>query len=162
MLEYSILQTRVSVVEIQKYYRAHYNNDNISPFIEKYNLTGEFLKDFRIMAKVKSGEDCGIFMNYVKQIDIEFSNIIDKHKISNRVIYIENWYDYLDCVSSTKDVQQITLWINLVKNSDMEIEAYTQKFLSNRIEVHEIIKRSYPKVISEGMRGKYNIDLGTK
>ncbi|WP_195346666.1 hypothetical protein [Paraclostridium sordellii] len=159
MLEYSIVHTRIVTKEIEKWYEGSYTtiNTNSQPLSKTYKLSGKIKDDFEIMMLAKSDTDVGIFMNFFSQMDNLFRNKIKQYKIADNVIYINNWYDYLDCVSDIKDVQTITLWINFLKNSDMKSESYTYKFISNRDNISEIIKKNYPKAINEGIRGKFEI-----
>ena len=66
----------------------------------------------------------------------------------------------MDCVQSVKDVQSITHWINLVNHAYITETSYAYMFLTNRHRIDDIIKREYPMVIDEGLRGqmkKYDI-----
>lgn len=154
MLEYSVIHTRILTKEIEQWYKNNYKNINFS---KEYNLTGNLKDDFETMILVKSKTDCGLFMDFSFQMDNIFRKKVNQYKIANNVIYINNWYDYLDCVPTVKDVQSITLWINLIKNSDMRTEGYTYKFLVNRDNINKIIQDNYPKAINDGLRGYYGM-----
>lgn len=161
MLEYTIYQTRIATKEIEEYYQDNYKSLNIGNSIflhEKYGLTGSFKDDFRKMMFVESANDCGIFMRYCREtIDERFFRIVEINKISERLIYIEDWYNYLDCVPKIEDVQGITFWINLIKYNGIGINTYTYMFIVNRYNIDSIIKKYYPKAINEGIRGTYGM-----
>lgn len=163
MLEFSLLQTRIVSKEIEKFYRENYKKIHASddiPMVLKYNLTGNFTTDYLKMSMVENTEDYYEFINYVEELDNTFINMLNEQKISDRVIYIKNWYDYLDCVQSVKDVQKITHWINLINHTYITGTSYTYMFLANRYRIDDIIKREYPMVIDEVLRSqmkKYDI-----
>ena len=162
MLEFSLLQTRIVSKEIEKFYRENYEKIYVSDIsiASKYNIIGNFTTDYLKMIMVKNIDDYHGFINYIKELDNTFINMLNEQKISDKVIYIKNWYDYLDCVQSVKDVQKITHWINLVNHAYMTETSYTYMFLTNRHRIDDIIKREYPIVVDEGLRSqmkKYDI-----
>lgn len=162
MLEFSLLQTRIATKKIEKLYRENYKKIHVSDIsmASKYNLTGNFTTDYLKMIMVKNTDDFQGFINYTKELDNTFISMLNEQKISDKVIYIKNWYDYLDCVQSVKDVQSITHWINLVNHAYITETSYAYMFLTNRHRIDDIIKREYPMVIDEGLRGqmkKYDI-----
>ena len=162
MLEYSITQTRIATNEIENQYKNNYKGLNIGQNVflhKKYNLTGKLKDDFKTMIFVKSQNDYKAYMNFYRQLDGTFTSMLDKHKISDRVIYIKDWYNYLDCVSDFEDLNTIILWINLLNYNKMDVDSYTYMFISNRCSIDRIIKKYYPNAIDEGVRGKYGIKI---
>lgn len=158
MLEYSILQTRIPTREIEEFYLERYQNINTNVSLaQKYRLTGNFTKDYKIMMSVKDTNDYEAFMNTIKQYDNILEDKLNKHKVSNRTIYIENWYEYLDCVQNVEEVHEIILWINILKNPDWNVDSYINLFLANRENMDKIIRKNYPKVIDEGLRNTFKL-----
>lgn len=159
MLEYSLLQTKIPSTEINDYYIDNYNELQVDNQLlaNKYSLTGNFIEDFTIILKSKSSVDMEEFINFSYKLDEKLLEIFNEYKTFKKVIYIDNWYDYLDCIPNAEEVYTITLWINMIKNSDTTIDVNV--FLRNRIIIDSIIKKNYPRVINEGLRGKLNISI---
>ncbi|MGL4731707.1 MAG: hypothetical protein ACRCW0_08990 [Clostridium sp.] len=151
MLEYTIIQTNIVTNSINKYY--HQNCDEY--LAHKYNLVGEFKADLLKTIFISDKNDCEELFDYYSKIDKIFLDMLNKYKIPERVVYIDDWYNYLDCIEDAEEIQTIITWINLIKYSDVGSDSYTYMFLSNREEVDNLIKKYYSKAITEGVRGKY-------
>lgn len=159
LLEFTYLQTRISYKDIISLYKNTYK-DAYKDLVIKYNLSGDFKYDYYSMLKVKQSEDTQKFDEYIDKLSEKLRNNMIGMNISDKVIYIENWYDYLDCIDDLKDLNLVRIWITMLKNSDKRISSY--HFIANRDEINKLIKKNYPRVIDEGVRAEFkkvNIEL---
>lgn len=147
MLEYSYTQTRIPSQNIKKVYREHYKH-----LTDKLKLNGDIMDDFTYMLRVKPCQSTEDFDGFLEWVSEQLTKDMNKKQIAKRVIYIENWYDYLDCVPNLDDINSIVFWITMLKSSDSSIDVH--QFLSNRSNIDTLIRKYYPKVIDEGLRGK--------
>lgn len=146
MLEFSVMQSRVSYIEFKKYYKEQYNQDRhmINFEIErKFELTGDFINDFKIMSRVKSGEK-KLFDDFIERTSDVLFDRMNKYQIAKKAVYIENWYEYIDCIPEINDQNTVLVWIGIIKNSDISINPY--QFIANRNDIKAIVDKNYPKV----------------
>lgn len=158
LLEFSYLQTRISSEFAKQIYKDSYTKipckDN--SIVQKYKLSGEIMDDFKKMLMVKPCNDTENFDAFIGWINGELSEQMKESNICKRVIYIENWYDYLDCVPNLDDINAIVFWITMLKSSDTTIDAI--QFISNRENIDRIIRKYYQRAIDEGVRGKIKMN----
>lgn len=161
LLEFTYIQTRIPSQNIKKVYKDDYKKipcEGNGYAVDKYKLTGELMTDFNKMLRVKPCEDTEYFDAFLDWVSDKLVEDMKDTNIYKRVIYIENWYDYLDCVEDIDDINSIVFWITMIKSSDNSIKVY--QFLSNRDNIDSLIRKYYPKVIDEGLRGKLRkVDL---
>ncbi|GAA0093441.1 hypothetical protein UT300009_34720 [Paraclostridium bifermentans] len=147
MLEFSVMQSRVSYIEFKKYYREQYNQDRnmINSEIErKFELTGDFIEDFGIMLRVYPCKETRVFDDFIERISNVLFDKMNEYQIAKKVVYIENWYEYIDCIPEINDQNTVLVWIGIIKNSDISINPY--QFIANRSVIKAIVDKNYPKV----------------
>ncbi|GAA0866619.1 hypothetical protein [Paraclostridium tenue] len=161
LLEFSYIQTRIPSENIKQVYKDDYKKipcEGKGFAVNKYKLTGEIMTDFDKMLRVKPCKDTEYFDDFLDWVSDKLVEDMKDTNIYKRVIYIENWYDYLDCIDNAEDINSIVFWITMIKSSNNSIKVY--QFLSNRDNIDSLIKKYYPKVIDEGLRGKLRkVDL---
>ncbi|MGL5693732.1 MAG: hypothetical protein ACRCXA_06630 [Peptostreptococcaceae bacterium] len=154
LLEFSYIQTRLSTKYAEEIYKNKYREMMSSEcsLKDKYNLSGNLILDFKRMLSVKPCTDTETFDNLFEWISIELSKYMSKKQVAKRAIYIDNWYDYLDCISDYDDINSIVFWITIIKESESNIEV--SQLISNRENIDSLIKKYYPEVIENGFRSK--------
>lgn len=158
LLEFSYMQTRIPSQNIKAVYKDDYKKipcEGEEYAVDKYGLTGELMTDFDKMLRVKPCKDTEYFDDFLDWVSDKLIEDMKETHIYKRVIYIENWYDYLDCVENLDDINSIVFWITMIKSSDNSIKVW--QFLSNRDTIDSLIRKYYPKVIDEGLRGKFDM-----
>lgn len=154
LLDFTYLQTRTSYNHIIESYKNTYE-DSYKELVCKYNLSGDLKKDFDRMLFVKPCEDTERFDYHINKISEELVNYMRKKNISDRVVYMENWYEFIDCIDDLEDLNTVIFWITMLKNSDKNIDV--NSFISNRESIGSLIEKRYPRVKYEGIRGKFRM-----
>lgn len=147
MLEFSVMQSRVPYIKLKEYYRNQYNKDHTMINFEierKFKLTGDFIVDFEIMMQVYPCTETRVFDDFIQTINNFLFNKINEYQIAKKAIYIENWYEYIDCISEVQEQNAVLVWIGLIKNSDININSH--QFVANRNNIKSIVDKNYPKV----------------
>ena len=129
--------------------------DSYKELVCKYNLSGDFKKDFDRMLFVKPCEDTERFDYHIDKISEELVYYMRKNNISDRVVYMENWYEFIDCIDDLEDLNTVIFWITMLKNSDKNINI--NSFISNRENIGSLIEKRYPRVKYEGIRSKFRM-----